>query len=119
MNLEALETRSNVFIKRLPMINHIQQYQHVNSSSSIGTVIPTPGMAQSGNSSLIVLSFVDNSTIAASGGNSMASSTVNTGSFVPNATGPSGSIHIGSFNSSEAADSSGSGNFYVSTSSAA
>ena len=60
MNIATLENRLHVLIERLPLSNQSQQYSHVNSSSSIGTMIPTPGMAQSGNSNLMATSAVDN-----------------------------------------------------------
>ena len=89
-------------IKRLPMSNHNQQYpQLVNSSSPIGTMIPTPGIPHSGNASIMVTSSADTSMIAAGGGKSMASGTVNTGSMLPTANGPSVGLHGGSFNSSD------------------
>ncbi|KAM7508135.1 hypothetical protein LguiA_018588 [Lonicera macranthoides] len=98
LNLETLENRLQVLIRRIPFSSHNQQLQqHVNSSSTIGTMIPTPGMPQSGNSNLMSTSSVDNSMIPSSGYNSIASSTINTGSFLPTATG---AIHSGSFNSS-------------------
>ena len=61
-----------------------QQYpQLVNSSSAVGTKIPAPGMSHSGNSTMIVASFVDASMIAASGCNTIAPMTINTGSLLP------------------------------------
>lgn len=103
MNLETLENRLRVLIRRLPMNNNNQQSppQHVNSSSGIGAMIPTPGMPQSGNSGLMVTSSVDNSMIASNASNSIASSTVNTGSFLSTASTISGGMHTGSFNSSD------------------
>ncbi|KAK3000281.1 hypothetical protein RJ639_022669 [Escallonia herrerae] len=102
LDLGTLENRLHVLIKRLPLSNHNQQFpQHVNSSSSIGTMIPTPGMPQSGNSSMMVASSIDNSMVAASGGNRTGSSTVNTGPFLPAVSGASGGIHGGSFTSSD------------------
>ncbi|KAK6157063.1 hypothetical protein DH2020_011311 [Rehmannia glutinosa] len=93
INLATLETRLHFLIKRLPMINHNQQLSHANSSPSIGTMIPTPGFQQTGNANLVGTSSVDNS-------NTIASSTVNTGSFVPTQNG-------GSFGSSDGALASG------------
>ncbi|KAM7478235.1 hypothetical protein LguiA_026448 [Lonicera macranthoides] len=132
LNLETLENRLHVLIKWIFLNNHNQQpLQHVNSSSTIGTMIPTPGMPQSGNSNLMSTSSVDNSMIPSSGYNIIASSTINTGSFLPTATG---AMHTGSFNSStplrhfdqhqpqmlqgdgygsSTADSSGSGSFHA------
>ncbi|WOG98541.1 hypothetical protein DCAR_0417884 [Daucus carota subsp. sativus] len=100
MNLETLENRLRILIRREPMNNPSQQYshQHINSSSSTSTMIPTPGMPQSGNSSLMHASSVDSSLIASGGSNSIASSTVNTGSFLPTGNTTSGGMHGGSFN---------------------
>lgn len=102
MNLETLENRLRILIRREPMNNTNQQFahQHINSSSST-TMIPTPGMPQSGNSSLMVASSVDSSMIASGGSNSIASSAVNAGNFLPTRSTISGGVHGGSFNSSE------------------
>ncbi|KAJ9567631.1 hypothetical protein OSB04_003597 [Centaurea solstitialis] len=72
MNLETLENRLHVLIKRLPLNNHNQQQyqQQGNTSVAMGTMIPTPGMPQSGNSSSIMVpSSMDNSFLMAGGGN--------------------------------------------------
>ncbi|KAJ9559953.1 hypothetical protein OSB04_005113 [Centaurea solstitialis] len=101
MNLETLETRLHVLIKRLPLNNHNQQYQQQgNNGVGMGTMIPTPGVSQSGNSSLTAPSSMDHSFAATSSGNSMVS-TVNTGNFIPNPTGTSGGMHSGSFSSAD------------------
>lgn len=90
MNLDTLESRLHNLIKRLPMNNQNQQYQQVvSSSSAIGQMIPTPGMAHSGNSKMMVASS-DDSIISASA--SMAPTTSSTGSL------PTGGINGGSFN---------------------
>lgn len=100
VNLETLENRIHVLIKRSPMSTHNQQYPHlVNAPSPIGTMIPTPGMPHSGNSSMMVASAVDTPMIATDGGYSMPSVAVNTGSLLPTANGSSVGIHGGSFNS--------------------
>ncbi|PWA80303.1 histone acetyltransferase of the CBP family 1 [Artemisia annua] len=82
MNLETLETRLHILIKRLPLSNQNQQYQQqANTSVPMGTMIPNPGMPQSGNSNIMVPSSMDNSFVGAGpagGGNSMMSSAVNT-----------------------------------------
>ncbi len=97
MNLDTLESRLHNLIRRTHMNPRAQQYpQLVNSSSPVGTMIPTPGMSHSGNSTMIVSSSVDASMIAASGSNSITPTTVNTGSLLP-----SGGIHGGSFNRSD------------------
>ncbi|GJV56945.1 histone acetyltransferase HAC1-like protein isoform X1 [Tanacetum coccineum] len=79
MNLDTLETRLHILIKRLPLSNQNQQYQQqANTSVPMGTMIPNPGMPQSGNSNIMVPSSMDNSFVGAGGGNSMMSSAVNT-----------------------------------------
>lgn len=79
MNLETLETRLHILIKRLPLSNQNQQYQQqANTSVPMGTMIPNPGMPQSGNSNIMVPSSMDTSFVGAGGGNSMMSSAVNT-----------------------------------------
>lgn len=96
MNLETLESRLQNLIKRSSMNNQNQHYpQHVNSSSPIGTMIPTPGMSHSGNSNVMVTSSVDASMITTSGCSSITPN-VNTGNLLP-----TGGLHGGSFNRSD------------------
>ncbi|KAL2482167.1 Histone acetyltransferase HAC12 [Forsythia ovata] len=106
LNLATLESRLHFLIKRSPMSNQNQQFSHANTSSSIGTMIPTPGLMQTGNSSLIGTSSVDSSVIANHNSN-IPSSSVNSGGFLPTGNGPSGSIHSGSFSSSDGTLSGG------------
>ncbi|CAN4090415.1 unnamed protein product [Withania somnifera] len=87
-DLSTLENRLLLLIKRLPMNNHSQQFSHTNSSASIGTMIPTPGMPRSLNSTLIRTSSVDSSVTA---GSTITSSAVNSGSFLRPTNFPSGS----------------------------
>ncbi|XP_044505837.1 histone acetyltransferase HAC1 isoform X3 [Mangifera indica] len=83
--------------------SHNQRHQQlVNSSSSIGTMIPTPGMSHSVNSSMIVASSVDTSVIASTGSNTIAPSNVNTGSLMS-----AGGLQNGSFNRSDGTLSNG------------
>ncbi|XAR74064.1 Histone acetyltransferase [Bertholletia excelsa] len=107
MRLETLENRLQVLIKQLPIRNHNQQYTQLVTSSSIGTMIPTPGMHHGGNSSMMVTSPVDTSTTATTAGNSIASATGNTGSLLPTANGSSVGMRSGSFNSSDGPISNG------------
>ncbi|XP_073296621.1 histone acetyltransferase HAC1-like [Primulina huaijiensis] len=93
INLETLENRLQVLIKRVPMSNNNQQFSHANSSNSIGTMIPTPGLQQTGNPGLIGTSTMDSSLVA--NANMIRSPAVNSGSFYP--TGNSG----GSYGSSD------------------
>ncbi|XP_040999545.1 histone acetyltransferase HAC1-like [Juglans microcarpa x Juglans regia] len=88
MNLDTLESRLHNLIKRPHLSNQNQQYpQLVNSSSAIGTMIPTPGMSHSANSTMVVASSVDSSMISSSGCNSITPTAVNTGSLLPTGTG--------------------------------
>lgn len=97
MNMDTLEARLSYLIKGRPGNNHNQRHQQlVNSSSSIGTMIPTPGMSHCGNSSLMVTSSVDSSMIAASGCNTIAPTTVNSGSLLS-----TGGIQSNSYNRSD------------------
>ncbi|KAG6725851.1 hypothetical protein I3842_02G051400 [Carya illinoinensis] len=96
MNIDTLESRLHNLIKRPHLSNQNQQYpQLVNSSSAIGTMIPTPGMPHSGNSTMVVASSVDTSMISSSGCNSITPTTVNTGSLLPPG---AGGIRGNSFN---------------------
>ncbi|XP_041993382.1 histone acetyltransferase HAC1-like isoform X2 [Salvia splendens] len=92
LNLETLERRLHILIKRFPTSNHNQQLSHANSSPSVGTMIPTPGFQQTGNSSFVGTSLVDNS-FGNSSSNTIASSTVYPGSFFPTQNGSSGIVH--------------------------
>lgn len=103
MNMDTLEARLSYLIKGRPGNNHNQRHQQlVNSSSSIGTMIPTPGMSHCGNSSLMVTSSVDSSMIAASGCNTIAPTTVNSGSLLS-----TGGIQSNSYNRSDGTLSNG------------
>lgn len=97
MNLDTLEPRLSILIQGRGGHSHNQRHQQlVNSSSSIGTMIPTPGMSHSVNSSMIVASSVDTSVIASTGSNTIAPSNVNTGSLMS-----AGGLQNGSFNRSD------------------
>ncbi|KAI7724414.1 hypothetical protein M8C21_016865, partial [Ambrosia artemisiifolia] len=92
MNIETLENRLHVLIKRLPYSNHNQQYQQQgNTSVPMGTMIPNPGMPQSGNSSMMVPTSMD----------TMVPPAVNTGNFMPNNTRIPSGMHNGSLSSSD------------------
>ncbi|CAI9287691.1 unnamed protein product [Lactuca saligna] len=66
----------------------------------MGTMIPNPGMAQSGNSNIMATSSMDNSFVVG-GGNSMMLSPVNTGNLIPNTTQISSGMQNGSLGSSD------------------
>ncbi|KAI5336592.1 hypothetical protein L3X38_015860 [Prunus dulcis] len=81
MNMETLESHLQNLMK--PPQNQSQQYQQlVNSSSPIGTMIPTPGMSHNGNSNMMVSSSVDASMNTTRGSTSIAPTTVNTGNLI-------------------------------------
>ncbi|PRQ51791.1 putative histone acetyltransferase chromatin regulator PHD family [Rosa chinensis] len=102
MNLDTLESRLHNLIKRSPQTNQSQQYpQLVNSSSPVGTMIPTPGMSHSGNSNMMVTSSMDASMINTGGTTSIPPTTVSTGNMLPG-----GGLH-GSFNRADGSMSNG------------
>ena len=99
MNLDTLENRLHILIKR--PANQNQQFpQLVNPSSSVGTMIPTPGMSHSVKSSSMVTSSVDTSMVSASG-ISIAPTTVKTGNLLQVANGLPVGMHSDPFNSSD------------------
>ncbi|XP_051136089.1 histone acetyltransferase HAC1-like isoform X2 [Andrographis paniculata] len=101
VNLATLESRLHYLIKCMPMSNHNQQYSQANSSSSVSTMIPTPGLQQTGNSSLTGTPSVDSSFIVNNNSGMIASSTTNSGNFLPTGNGSSANMHGGSFSSSD------------------
>lgn len=101
MNSQTLEARLGSLLRGKPGNNYTQRHPElVNSSSSIGTMIPTPGMSHGGNPSLMVTSSVDTSMIASSGCNMPL--TANRGSTLP-----SSGMHGGSLNRSDGTLSNG------------
>ncbi|XP_077223066.1 histone acetyltransferase HAC1-like isoform X2 [Tasmannia lanceolata] len=92
MDLNTLEQRLLTLIRRIPSNNHRQKMPNImSSSSSVGTMIPTPGMPQSGTVRSGDTSMSDSS---------MVPNTVNAGNLLPTSNG-SGGIHTGSFNASD------------------
>ncbi|KAJ6367343.1 hypothetical protein OIU77_003658 [Salix suchowensis] len=92
VDMSTLEIRLSSLLKRPPANSQNQRHQQlVNSSSSIGTMIPTPGMSNSGNSNMMT-SSVDTMMISSSGRDSIAPAPANTGSLLP-----SSGMHNGSF----------------------
>lgn len=92
MNLSTLENRLHALIKGSRNFHNQRHQQHVNSASApVGTMIPTPGMSHSVNSSMMVTtSSIDTSMSAAN--TSIAPRTVNTGNPLP-----TGGMNSGSF----------------------
>ncbi|PIA36995.1 hypothetical protein AQUCO_03100028v1 [Aquilegia coerulea] len=107
MNMDTFDQRLHALIKRLPSSNHSQHLPHLHSSSSISTMIPTPGISHSGNMNMTVPSSLDNSVNATSGYNNLVPNTVNNGSLLPNANGSSSGLYGGSFHTSDGALSNG------------
>ncbi|KAG9136727.1 hypothetical protein Leryth_004498 [Lithospermum erythrorhizon] len=87
LNLGTLESRLHALARRAPVGNRNPQYSNVNSPSSIGTMIPTPGTSQSRNSSLIAASHMDNSMGLSNNNNSGAFATSNSGNLLPTTNG--------------------------------
>ncbi|KAF9616877.1 hypothetical protein IFM89_032839 [Coptis chinensis] len=84
-NVNTLEHRLQTSMRRLSSTNQSQQLPHsVSSSSSIGTMIPTPGMAQRGNFNSTISSSMDNSR-----------------SLLPTSNGSSGGMYGGAFSTSD------------------
>ncbi|KAG9128859.1 hypothetical protein Leryth_009637 [Lithospermum erythrorhizon] len=82
MNLTTLESRIHGIL-RCPRLSSLKQhYSHANSSSLMCTMIPTPGMPQSG-SSMMATSSVDNSMVVSCSSNPSASSVVTSGNLFP------------------------------------
>ncbi|XP_027344388.1 histone acetyltransferase HAC1-like isoform X8 [Abrus precatorius] len=82
MNLDTLESRLSNLLRPSSMHNHNQQYPQLVSSSPVGTMIPTSGISHVTNSTTIMASSVDASMIAASGCNSIASTSINSVSML-------------------------------------
>ncbi|XP_047315188.1 histone acetyltransferase HAC1-like isoform X2 [Impatiens glandulifera] len=74
LNLDTLETRIHAFIKRTSLSSLNQQFHQVvkSSSSSIGPMIPTPGMPRVGNTSLEISPSVDSTMVPSTSGNILA-----------------------------------------------
>lgn len=102
MQGEDYNMSSTVINQRLQGISKFfssNQQAHYMPSSSVGTMIPTPGMTSYGNKGLPV-SSQDNTMMSNNGGGMMAQNTVNVGNILPNTNGPVGMGQIASFNAS-------------------
>ncbi|XP_042037669.1 histone acetyltransferase HAC1-like isoform X1 [Salvia splendens] len=107
LNLATLESRLHILIKRLPMSNHSQQFSHTSSSPSIGTMIPTPGLQQSGSSNIKGTQSVDSSPMVNSNSNAVGPNGVNSGNYMMHGNGSSSHVRGGTFSSSDGALSGG------------
>ncbi|KAJ8751197.1 hypothetical protein K2173_016378 [Erythroxylum novogranatense] len=102
INMNTLESRLSALLKRAPANNNNQRnLQLVNPSSSIGTMIPTPGMSHSGNSNLMA-SSVNTMMNSSTACDSIAPTTVNTGGVLP-----TNGIQSGTFSTSDGNQSNG------------
>lgn len=102
MDTSTLQRRLANFMSRISASNHSQQLRlrHYNSSSSsIGAMIPTPGMPQSGNANPSV-SSVGNSMVASSSSASLVTSSASTANLL-STNGSVGGMQRNSFNSSD------------------
>ncbi|XP_076907199.1 histone acetyltransferase HAC1-like [Bidens hawaiensis] len=91
MNIDTLENRLHDLIKHLPFSNYNQQYPQGSTSVPAVTMIPNPGMHQSGKSSLMVPSTMD----------TMVPPAVYTGNVLPDSTPAPNGVHNGSLSSSD------------------
>ncbi|KAK9757047.1 hypothetical protein RND81_01G137000 [Saponaria officinalis] len=107
MNLDTLEARLQALVKRPTPTNHVPQHsQFVNTTATIATMMPTPGIQHNGSSNGMISSAVDPTMMTASVGRSMPSSTPNAGSLTPIANGSFSGMRGGSFRAGEGSFSS-------------
>ncbi|CAM8954327.1 unnamed protein product [Rhodiola kirilowii] len=98
MNFDTLESRLHVMIKRQPPPS--QSFPQHNNTS-IGTMIPTPGLSNGGNSNMIAASSGDTSAMSNDGNNSSVPSTINVGNSLATGNMSTGGLQNGSFTSSD------------------
>ncbi|KAJ4909080.1 Histone acetyltransferase HAC1 [Raphanus sativus] len=81
LNQATLESRLASLIKGRHMNNYNQRHANNNSSSSVGTMIPTPGLQHSGGNPnmMMTTSFVDAATMAGSNNNMNTGNMLNSG----------------------------------------
>ncbi|CAM8955926.1 unnamed protein product [Rhodiola kirilowii] len=115
MNFDTLESRLHVMIKRQPP--HNQPFPQHNNASSIGTMIPTPGLSNGGNSNMMGTSSGDAPMMSTDGNNSVLPSTMNVENSVATGNMASDGLQNGSFPSSDGFLSNGyqGGNNMIST----
>uniref|UniRef100_A0A7N0UYE9 histone acetyltransferase n=1 Tax=Kalanchoe fedtschenkoi TaxID=63787 RepID=A0A7N0UYE9_KALFE len=114
MNFDTLESRLHVMIKRQP---HNQPFPQHNNASSIGTMIPTPGLSNGGNSNMMGTSSGDTSMMSSDGTTSIVPSTMNVGNSLATGNMASGGLQNASFAASDGLLSNGyqGGNNMIST----
>ncbi|XP_026663662.2 probable histone acetyltransferase HAC-like 1 isoform X2 [Phoenix dactylifera] len=107
MVMEPVEPRLQLIMKSLP--NHSQSLSHnITYSSSLSTMIPTPGISHNGSTSSVVSCSAENSATAASGAGMGTQTTANMGNLL--STGNNNLTDVGhsvSFNASNGPISNG------------
>ncbi|CAN6458477.1 unnamed protein product [Victoria cruziana] len=100
-DISILHRKLTNVMSRISASNNSQHLGHVNSApSSVGTMIPTPGMPQSANTSAAV-SSINNSSPASTNTSLMVPNSVAMGNMLPTVNGSIGGIQRNTFNSSD------------------
>ncbi|PIA36961.1 hypothetical protein AQUCO_03100008v1 [Aquilegia coerulea] len=110
INMSTLEHRLHNALRVMSSAPQTQQSPHsVTSFSSVGTMMPTPGIAHRGKFTSSISSSVDNSMISGpiSGFSAAAAEPVNTRSLLPTSNGPTAGINGASLSASDASISNG------------
>ncbi|XP_074296793.1 histone acetyltransferase HAC1-like [Silene latifolia] len=108
MNMNTLETRLQVLVKRPTPINHAPQHsQFINATIPGATMMPTPGMPQNGNPNVNVSSAVAPTMMTAGTDGSMSSSIPTTGNLMSTVNGSFSGMRGGSFCAGEGSLSNG------------
>lgn len=93
MNMNTLSSRLQDVLKRGSTVNNQnRQYPQLVSSSTVSTMIPTPGISHNANSNMMVGSLVDTPMISTSVCNSIVPNPINPGSLLS-----TGGIHGSKF----------------------
>ncbi|KAF5193838.1 Histone acetyltransferase hac1 [Thalictrum thalictroides] len=110
INRSTLEHRLHGAIRFMSSAPQTQQLPHsVSSSSSVGTMMPTPGIVHRGKFTSVVSSSMDNSMISGpiSGLSAAAAEAVNMRSLLSTSTGPTAGVNRSSLSVSDASISDG------------
>ncbi|KAK1317719.1 Histone acetyltransferase HAC1 [Acorus calamus] len=98
MNINTLQERVKAVVKSMQNPNHNAPYaHHASSTSSISTMIPTPGISQTGNPNLTVSSSMDNPMAISGSSGTSAPNSRNMGNMLSTANGPAQLVSSGSF----------------------
>ncbi|XP_019707806.1 probable histone acetyltransferase HAC-like 1 isoform X2 [Elaeis guineensis] len=104
--MEPVEHRLQLIMKSLP--NHSQSLSHnITYSSSLSTMIPTPGISHNGSTSSVASCSTENSATAASGAGMGIQTTANMGNLLPTGNNLTDVGHSVSFNASNGPISNG------------